>query len=473
MVISSPTASTAANSSISVGKASLKPGDPAGSDGVSKREALAALISTANECTFTLNMPTVNEPDCYGPRVNYAGHPGGTPSSGKLPVGDTGIWNPTEGATEACAAAQMNALVDKVARKVDNMISMFGSMACLGRKAGISLPAIGSSIDLKDEMAAHAAIDGLTINAATLERLADEGTYSAFKSIITSVMSIGSEDITGTVTLKHIPTSSDNSTYKGKAKVKMSMDSVDDCGGAGVMAGTILYEKTSTSSVVYEFNFADFCGSTTDPFDSDGNIDPSDKYNAASNPDGWTHNWNYGLFSLNPTNDTGTVSYAWQAGKDDQRTRVMNVTTTGATDLSGNAYYGFGPDIAANSGIGTIDGFICNWIGPGGAGFEVDRSATTLLANGKGWNKAQRQVLSKASGATEFTATSSSILYSPVNDCTSDAGDGFTYNAVDGAGNALSYSNDRTSAATAIASELINLSDVIFTLPTAPTDISM
>lgn len=473
VVISSPTASTAASSSISVGKAALKPGDPDANDGVSKREALAALISTADECTFTLQMPTVTGPDCYGPRVNYSGHPGGSPSSGQLPVGDLGIWNPTEGATEACAAAQMNYLVDTVARRVDNMIKIFGSMACSGRKEGATLPAVGSSIDLKDEMTTRATVSGLTINSATLERLTDDGTNAVFKSAISTALSIGSESITGTVTLKHIPTSSDNSTYKGKAKIKMSMSSVQGCGGDGVIAGTVLYQKSSATSVVYELNFADFCGSSTDPFDSNGNIDPTDKYNASTNPDGWVHNWNYGLFSTDPTNDTGTYSYAWQAGASDGRTRVLNVTTSGTGAVTGTAYYGFGPDIAASSGKGTIDGFVCNWTGPGGATAQSSASATALLAAGKGWNKAQKQTLSRASGATIFTAPSSSILYSPEDDCNSSAGDGFTYNAVNSAGTALSFSNDRTSATTAITNDLINLSDIVFTMPTAPADISI
>lgn len=491
VVLSSPTASIAGSASISAVKAegdppADKPGDPVADDFASKREALNALITGEGECAFTLQMPQVTEPDCYGPRIDYVNHPdvGGVPPgpNGQLPPLDTGFWNETQGATEACAAAKMNALIDKVASKVDNMVKIFGAMACAGKKADVDPPAVNALVDLKDEMGANVGVDGLTIDSATIERLADDSDgNSVYLSTIETTMSFpDGQSSSGRIILKHIPTAADNTTYKGKLSVKMSFANVGGCGegvegqGAGVLAGTVLYSKASESAVVYEFNFADFCGADTDPFDGNNNIDKTDKYDPASNPDGWVHNWNYGLFSLNPSNGTGSVAYAWQAGAQDQRTRVLDVTVTPADDgsASGTAYYGFGPDVA-NSGLGSIDGFVCNWAGPGGAISVMDRSAENLLAVGKGVDKAQKQILTRAAGATEFTTTpaDSFIKYAITNTCEAGAGGNFTYQAILGDGSHPGYSNDRTTTIEAVVSELIDRTIIDFVTPTPPTDL--
>ena len=476
VVISSPTASL--EGSLSLSRSMAKGvGDAAAGDFASKREALQALIAGEGECSFTLQMPSVFEPDCYGPVIDFAEHPDGDADApegspdrkdGQLPVGDTGIWDETEGGTEACAAAKMNALIDKVASKVDNLVKIFGSMACAGQKADVDPPAANVSVDLKDEMEQQVDASGLGVESAVLSRLTDDSDGNAvYQSTLTTTMSFqGGSSSDSEIILKHIPTSTDNSTYKGKASIKMTMDTVDDCVGSGIMAGAIIYEKTSESDVSYLFNFADFCGTDTDPFDENNNIDPSGD---------WVHNWNYGLFDLNPSNGTGTVSYAWQAGTGDGRTRVLNVTTTQADDglQSGTAYFGYGPP-ATDENLGTIDGFVYSWAGPHGAITETDRSAAALLVAGKGFDKAQRQELRRASGEAVFAATSSNITYAPSIDGTATSDDSFIYQAVDmmGAGGALlNLGNDRADDAAAVVPNLIDLEEVDFTLPTPPEDV--
>lgn len=498
VVLSSPTASTAASQSRSAGKSvakedpapAAKPGDPAGPDYAAKKEALQALVSGEGECAFTMEIPTITEPACYGPVINYSGHPDAASANppqnatGGLPPSDVGIWNETEG-TQACAAAMMNALVDKVASKVDNMIKIFGAMACAGKKAGLEPPAVGATVDLSSAMSSNVTVTGLAITTATVQRLEDDADGNpVYLSTIGITMTFENGDSkSGEIILKHIPTSADNSTYKGKIATKIQFDDVQGCGGsgqmndpgAGVMAGSVLYAKSSASSVVYQFNFSDFCGENANPFDSNYNIDPADKYLPGQTTSGWVHNWNYGLFSLNPENGLGSVAYAWQAGAADGRTRTFNMSVTAAADgsASGSAYYGFGPDMAASSGVGTIDGFVCNWAGPNGAissGTNSDsRSAASLLAAGRGVSKAQKQVMSRAASATEFTTTAenSAIAYAVRNSCEAAVGDGFLFDA-EGSG---SFSNDRASDAAALPSELIDLEDIDFTMPTAPSEV--
>lgn len=485
VVLSSPTASTSASSSISnrllVKQSEV--GDATTDDFSAKRTALRNLIAGDNECKFTLSIPTVSNVSCYGPTVNYQGHPnasGGEQPSGQMPIGDTGIWNETEG-TQACAAAKMNELVEKVASKIDNMISIFGAMACAGKKASVALPAVGASVDLSSALSTHVKTTGLSFSNATLARLADDASGNqVYRSTLTMSMTFpgagGTQ--TGKITLTHIPTAADNSTYKGVVSMSMAVsqtqggncNQINQAAGqsGGVQAASILYEKTSATAMTYQVKYADFCGSNTDPFASSAYVAFSDKA-SATNPDGWADNGNYMVATINPTDGTGTVAYAWQAGANDNNTRVFDITTSTNSSTSvttGTAYAGFGPDIAATSGLGTIDRFICNWAGPGN--------------NHTGATKAQRQELSRASGASVFTATTSNIRYAPQNSCDAAAADSFLYEAVNGGNfqgvnganpNVLSYSNNRQAATTALTNELIDMTAVSFTLPTAPSQI--
>ncbi|MBI4126299.1 MAG: hypothetical protein HY465_02275 [Deltaproteobacteria bacterium] len=491
VVLASPTASTAAASaSISRGLKQEgteftprgdKPGDPQGEHFEARKEALQELISGDGDCSFTLAMEMVDEPGCYGPSVDYANHPAGSPTTGQLPQGDVGIWDPLEG-DEACAAAQMNALVKKVASKVDNMISIFGAMACAGKKAGIDLPAVDAEVDLTSAMSSNVTVTGLTISDAKIKRLADSGTNPVFLSTITITMAIpNGSTFTGQIILKHIPTADDNSTYKGKLSVKMTKSDSAFGGGcttqdigtaatAGVMGGVVKYEKSSATSLVYEADYAEFCGADADPFDDDNNLN---RENADStNPTGWGSNYNYGLFSLNPVNGTGAVAYAWQAGSGDQRTRVLNVTTTVAADdsASGTAFYGFGPGVDADATLGSIDGFVCNWAR--GAINQNPRDAASLDTAGLGFDLAQKQVLSRAAAADIFTSTDDNITFAPSNNCDLAAGSPFTYQNADPTADSQ---NDRESGdvANAVDNDLVPLTDVTagFTRPTAPVDV--
>lgn len=473
LVLSSPTASTAVAASVSKGLHKAT-GDPTTNDYLGKQAALKALIDASGDCAFTLQLPTVTPPACYGPELTFSSHPeastsdanttdnGADDDDGKLPTGDLGLWNATEG-SEACAAVQMNYVVDAVARRVDNFIKLFGVATCAQKKAGLSLPAVGETLNLASALQAHAQVSGLTVTTLALARQANTSDGKAvYQMTFTGTLGFaGNVSKESEITLTHIPTAEDNSTYRGQLSIRQNnlVEGGLNCASVGAVgsvdATTIHYEKTAADTLVYQLNDAEFCGATTNPFDSAMHIAPSDKA-SLTNPDGWANNWDYGVFRINPSAGTGTVAYAWQAGMNDQLARVLNVTTSAQTDgrITGTAYFGFGPEVAATSGVGTIDRFICNWAGPGGA---------ITTQNYTGVAKVQRQDLLRAAGGAAFTSVESTLAmtYAPTTGCNTSSG--FVYQSSDG-----SMTNDNASG-TAVTNALLDLNQLSFTMPTLPS----
>ncbi len=479
VVVSSPTASTAAtSSSLAVKEVIAVDADAsstAATDYGTKRQALATLAAGTGSCAFSLPRAAGTRPSCYGPTVNVLNHPeaihpdadstGDQDGDRQLPQGDLGIWSASEG-TQACAAAEMNNLVDGVAAKVDTVMNMFAAMACAESKGGVVLPAVGETLDVTSVVTAQTAITGITVSSASLARSAND---SDGNPVYVSTISMTVTNAQGTQTvnliLKHIPTAADNSTYKGKVSFRLgnATGTESNCpqGTSGTTsAGTVLYSKTSSSSVIYLLNSAEFCGSTTNPFDSNNNISASDKA-SMTNTDGWGGNWNYGVFGVNPQNGTGSVAYAWQAGQGDSATRVFNMSTSVAADnsASGTAYFGFGPAVSDATFNGSITGFYCNWAAAG-----VSHTASL---------RAQRQELSRAIAATNFTASSSNIRFAPTNSCDAGPadpqGNPFTYTS--GAGAVVGTMDNDVNTPTTVTNTLIPLTSVVFTLPTAPGDV--
>lgn len=488
VVIASPTASTTASANIaakSLRKAFA--GDAAGESYEDKKAAVDELRAGTGTCGFTPSLDIPTMPECYGPQVNYTNHPGGEGMMGnQLPVKDVGFWNATEGAdSEACAAAQMNFLIKTVSTRVDMALNMFNNMVCVGKQNNLELPAVGATTDLKAALGEKGPITGVTLNTATIERLADD---SDGNPVYKSSVNITLGDRTLNAILKHIKTG--DGTYKGKLSMtmtnasEMGMGGFSNCNGAAagsVHAAVVKYAKASSTSVVYEMNFAEFCGANATPLDSDNNIARTNAFDPVDNLTGWGNDWNYGLFDLNPTNGTGTVAYAWQAGAADARTRTLNATVTEAADgtASGTAYYGYGAGVDGTDALGVIEGFICNWAGPDGAisGPVGDAAKThaALVAAGKEVNAAQKQTLTRAAGGTVFTPATSNITYAPSNNCNKAAPNlAFTFMAVTSgpSGTPLNQDNDITDATT-VTNNLIDIGEITtnFTLPTPPTDV--
>lgn len=475
VVLSSPTASTAVGGGGMV--LATRRGFKAAvtSDYDTKVEELVALASGLGECTFTGEafQTTLAFANGFGPNVGYQNNPG-QPANPNWVYGggDLGIWNSTSTDGVATSAAQMNKVIEFAASYVDNVINMMGAIACAGVKGGKTPPAVGESIDLSTVISSFVSITGFTFTSASIERLADDGSNPVYQLSIAGTVDVGGTAHDFTIVVKHEPTATDNSTFKGKIAYKMITETMVQPGNCqdfaavaapgGIYAGTIVYEQASASDLKYEINGAEFCGAGTNPFDSNYDIDPTDVI-SATNPDGWANNYIFDRLNIDPTrNGAGIVTSAWMAGYGGEAARTVNVATSQVTDGSatGDGYFGYGPPIqtADAATIGLITGIQCNWGG------------------GVSQQLVQHQGLARAVGATIFApvAGDEQITFAPADTCSYAGGAGYVYSSsfdsVTYAPTANAMSNDNMNG-DPVTNDLIPLAtyQARFTAPTAPS----
>jgi hypothetical protein len=120
---------------------------------------------------------------------------------------------------------------------------------------------------------------------------------------------------------------------------------------------------------------------------------------------GWDRSMSLSLLDVDKTTGTGKGAYLWQAGPNDDRTRVFNVFTEASAsgDLSGCGFFGFGEAFTNDLPKLQIENFICNWAGP-----NNDHDGV--------WATAQKQCMAVDSFGL-WAPTESHIAYSPQNSC--------------------------------------------------------
>lgn len=388
--------------------------------------------SSTSSCSFDPSqfLTRSTNADCYGPTIKYKNHPDDTSGSTleqELPSGDLGIWQETDSSTsEACSAAQLNARMDGVSAQMNAGLEAAASMTCLVHNtSSLSMPS-NSTTDLTTDMSSTLGTSSLSFNTATITHSdsngQDEYTYNL---IFTYSDGTNSYDIN--VELYHIPGCQDYA-YEGRLKYTINDYATGgNCPVSGsttpvTRAGSLVYNKKSDYTMAVDGRTAQFCGhNAADPFDSNGQVNPSEKYDASSNTDGWGNDFNRFLANFNPTTLVGQYAYLWQAGHLDNYSRTFNIFLSRNTDtdiLSGHAFFGFGSDISTTDG--TINGFICNWAGPGGA---VDTGAN-LTSSVTLSSTVQKQDIEESSSGGTFTSTSSNITYVPTNSCDYAGGSG-------------------------------------------------
>lgn len=451
--VSSPTSQKSVSASM---VSTILPGDiqaygDATDTAEKKKEALTQILdaTTADQCSVSINLYNSGNASCYGPQLDYSNHPTASPASGQLPGGDLGLWDATETSGEACAAAELNSRMKGISSQVDTAFFTVASMMCAAKVAGLSAPAnAGESLDVTSAISGKVKINGqaATVSSATLVRESDSGTKPVYVSTI--VATVGTKTVS--IRLKHIPAGVlDETTFTGKVSIKLA-DSTRESGFDGNCSGSsagqvdavsIVYEKATSGNIKFALKSANFCGSSASPYVSASNysVDLTKTYNA--NNGGWGNNGNVFLADFAPSTGIGTYQYAWQAGRNDSNTRVLNVNITSASNAV--AYFGFGPAISSTSGVGAIGGMICYWAG-GSHNYTL---------------KVQKQTMTRSS--TMFTPSSSYITYDPVDGCESSSGS-FTYNKP----------SQTAVNASSTTSNLVNFSDIStnITNVTAPSD---
>ena len=375
--------------------------------------------TSISDCSFdpSLLLATQSNAECYSPEVAYENHPDELPLvSGILPSGDVGLWTEAEsGSNEACSSAQLNSLNSVVTSKTRVALTALASMICVANVNNVDLPTVGETIDLKSEMKSMNQSNslGVTISSSTLSRSTDTSTARDLYSYnLVFSFTQDSFEHTVTMTLRHLPLDDNNATYKGMFSYKFNIDSDDACSTSdGLDAGSISYDLDATT-LTFRTDFAEYCDSDTNPFDSDGLLIASDAY-SSSNTDGWKNNYSVYMATFDPDTLAGRYSYSWQAGNGDSNSRVFNLNLDSSSSLlTGDAFFGFGPAVSDSTFVGQISGFICNWAGPGN-----DHTLSDFVQ--------YQQISENSSGV--FTATSSNIAYSPTVSCNYDGLGTFSY----------------------------------------------
>lgn len=361
------------------------------------------------DCKFNVDIfklpPQVN---CYGPKIRFYNHPDGG-VSGVLPIGDTGIWTENNfdasGDTgEACAAAKINSLVADVAAKVDTAIDMFSGMFCMARvEKRDSLPERGEEVDLRDGLEAVAQGVGVSVSEARVERHDEDmdGGRPVYRSrIAAAVLKMGKSAVLD-INLEHVPLDDNNNAYKGKLWYTIK-DESGISGGIRQIAYSITYSKNDDGMLKYSVTSANYYSTKINPFD--------EKYDIAANGQ-WSGNFNLGTYEIDTENGRGTFSFAWQAGPFDGNTRTVVAD-------SECAYFGYGPAVQGGR-AGSIDGFICNWAGPGSEPFGMKRVLPLV----------QRQCMTLDRESGKFVSDSEflNIKYAPTNSCDVDENSGWEF----------------------------------------------
>ena len=451
LVMVSPTAQRTAGSILSTGPryfekdgVFIMSGPNADDSPKEKSDALETLLAATApaSCNIALNLQNAGRANCYGPNVNYTNHEFDD-STGQYPGGDLGIWVATDPTTsEACSASQLNAQMKGVISYVDTAQFIAAGMACVANKAGKSFPSsAGTSVDLTADMSGVVTVNAgaLNVTAATIARDADDGSGNPVY-VTTLTGTVGTKTVD--VRVKHVSTTADDSTNKGKISVKIT-----DSSGPGSTDGVSLqYEKVSSSVARFLLKSVNFNNSAAaDPYVGGGNY-------SVDLTTMWSGNANFLKAEIDPSKYTGNYQYAWQAGNGDSHARVFNaVLSESGGNVSGKTFFGFGPRM--QTGPGTIDGMICNWAGPGNNHSpvtEVQREDIALNGSGK----------FEVSGTTKIT-------FDPVADCEANTS---------GTTMAMSWNIGGVSGSSTVdltTKDLAPLTDVssFITAPTAPADV--
>lgn len=375
-----------------------------------------------------------SDADCYGPVLAFANHPDGDTDRPELPVGDVGLWTETEGSTdEACAAAQLNARVAGVQKRIFSAMAFTGVLLRAADQNGIAEPDVGASIDVADELQALAASPNEpdkspNITEASYERLsATEAKYT----LVYRDGSASASDPANVIELTHRETDEDTfdgflyfrSTQEDDRQQNCVKDTGDNPNSPEddtpetfvTYNGTLLF-NVDGDNVTFEFRYGGYCGSDVDARANSSTpallnpanaIDPTD---LAATINGWGNNFEVFGAEFNKSTMVGDYVYAWQAGYQDAAGRSLQVTI-GESGLGGQAYFGYTADMVAATQLTDLAlvGTYCNWAGPNGAAFDQQNRADKLRTG------VQRQNLNRTTENDVFGATASNITYAPVN----------------------------------------------------------
>lgn len=407
------------------------PSAPPASAYVAAANAVAAVLggttSVAESFDLSAFFRRSGNANCYGPTVAWESHPdalGGDATAGQLPGGDLGIWVASTESGEACAAAQLNARMQDVQSQVGMGFMGLAGLVQAYESTGAVWPddvTPGDTLDLTEEMTA-AGIEGVTFTAASMSRGEDGDTWTYVVELDHAASGGDTKHIA--MSLQHAVTDRDAGTFEGLLGYTIEDEYTDrNCRdrptGEHTLNGSVHYTKADVGRLVLQARSAAACGlASSSPSANllDDPIESSVLEGVAVNPAGdWADNFSVFTAEFAPETSLGSYAYSWQAGAGDSHTRVLQVGLE--TEAGGEAYFGFG-DRVQTSLSGQIQGFICNWAGPGGSHSPADFA-----------KYAQRQALTRGADNRFVAAdpSASNITYAPTNSCMYDGTGSFAY----------------------------------------------
>ncbi|TLX47352.1 hypothetical protein C1E24_08325 [Pseudoalteromonas phenolica] len=392
--------------------------------------------------------------DCFGPQLMYEGHPeasGSGSSSGTLPSGDLGLWLAEDSSGNACAVSQINALLSGVESQTEMALMVIASFISVADSEGESLPEEGATLDLTTYMNAQG-ITSVSFDYASISLASDTWTYSAEMDY-----QVSGNDYRITISMSHTP-SSEETEYTGLLQYtvegKQGVSGIEwpgfNCSqNERTFAASLAYERED-DEMNLQLRNATLCGhSASGVFNSNGLVDVDNTY-SASNSDGWSENFAILGADFDLTSLAGSYSYVWQAGVNDSHSRIFNIGFNDTSLDNGEAHFGYGEQVTDTDG--WIQGFICNWAGPG--------ASHALVA------KTQRQFFEYDASLSVYLGTvhRANIEYAPTTSCDYDGSGSFIFD-IDLSGVLGDISAEDSSSV--FTNDLWSASDTSLTVPEA------
>jgi len=241
------------------------------------------------------DVKSATPPNCFGPAIEYQGHPDGTPLTGSFSQGALSNWSNFTPAKEACAAAQFNYKLTEIRYVADlgfdGIKLIFCAANLIEGRAKVSLPfAENDESDLTasiNDLLIDQKIGGV-IDSMTITRLADLDSNEVYETNFLMTRDDGSVI---DAKLRHIKVEQNNSLYKGKLSVSVThaVDSDVD----GVEAISVLYSKDIVNNMDLEIRSGLFPSSSTRATIFDAN-------ESLLAPVGSDSNYSWGIFSIDP-----------------------------------------------------------------------------------------------------------------------------------------------------------------------------
>ncbi len=341
---------------------------------------------------------------CFGPILSYTNHPDG--GSGTLPNGDLGIWLETDSVTgDACAAAQLNARLEGSSDRTNSALMTVAVMLRMAISSGIGLPLPAARVDVLAPMNALGVASTTFVKAyISLDSTGKVWTYQLAYSFTDG--SGVSHDVA--LELVHTPGSTPFQ-YNGLITLSVTDFYIGGNCGSGsnpfTRIDTLKYDRAGTNKLSSVQRSGQFCGKGS--YITHGNYEADGQLKASSS---WADNFSRFGASYDPATLKGNYIYAWQAGRGDGNSRILQLGLNGigsGTSNDGETYFGYGNTIDTSNG--SIKGFYCNWAGP--------KPASPI---GLHPEYAQRQFIAYDSSTGKWSQPTggSDIRYAPADTCT-------------------------------------------------------